>query len=139
MSRSKCVRVFESSARTILRHVKRAEALEMVERREAFVLSNDPLEIALTRKPTRKETDGRPDLSLTISPGVLLAAAAGSKRSREAVESRRTMRHVEVVSESLLAETHKGSILYFPNEGKLMSKGKNAQLVESLESPTEGN
>jgi hypothetical protein len=86
MSKSKCIPLFDGTARTVLRHMKRAEALEMVGRGDAFVLASDPLEIALTRKPARKETDGRPDLSLTVPPGVVLGAADGSPACRAIVD-----------------------------------------------------
>jgi len=85
VSRKNCVLVYDNSASSVLYRATRARALEMVERREAFVLLDEPLQIALTRKVSPKEMNGRPDLSLTVPPSVITGAVDGSPAHRAIV------------------------------------------------------
>jgi hypothetical protein len=63
-----CKKLFEKT---------RTQATGMVERGVAFVLLQNPLEIALTQAPTKKVLDGRPDRSLTMPLSVMIDAADG--------------------------------------------------------------
>lgn len=78
VSRKNSVLVYDSSSRSVLFRVTREKAINMIERREAFVVLSEPLQIALTRKPRLKEMNGKPDRSLTVPPSVLIDAADGS-------------------------------------------------------------
>jgi hypothetical protein len=76
--------VRDSSARKILFYASRSSAQEMVDRNAAFVLANDPLEIALNSRARRTAleiSELRPDQSLTMPPSVIHGAALGFSRA----------------------------------------------------------
>ena len=90
MSRKKNIPVRDSSARKILFHETRRGAMEMVERGAAFILANDPLELALVSRARRTAIEIqqlRPDQSLTVTPTVVHGAALGFVRPSRIIES----------------------------------------------------
>lgn len=89
MSR-RTIPVRDHVGRKVLFHETKKRAAEMIGSGTAFVLVADPLEIALTRGPSEAARDARPDLSLTMPPGVILGAADGSKKCEMIIESYRT-------------------------------------------------
>jgi hypothetical protein len=69
--------------------VSRKEADRMLADRQVFVLADSPLELQLLRPPHwRPKPLGpdRPDLSLLMSPSVIMSAASGAKASIELVK-----------------------------------------------------
>lgn len=132
----KCVPVFDHVGRRVLFHKTQTQALQMVDAGVAFVLSNDPLEVAFTNAPTSS------DRSLTLSRSVVVGAARGSKCDQEAVRSRRTIQmfskkekycskgskkrptsqsfliSTSPVPEKLLREPAGRAILYFPEDDR---------------------
>jgi hypothetical protein len=91
MSRKNNVRLFDSSARNVLRHIRVAEAHTMVQSGVAFELSTAPLELCLSSSgPARKQVDIerlRPDQSLTVPPTVVRSSAAGAEWGRKIIAS----------------------------------------------------
>lgn len=136
---SEKIPVFDHTASRVLFRERRGKVLELVGRGVFFILTPSPLEVAFAHPPTASNE------STSINPSVVRRAAAGVKRSREAIESRRTMQmkskrnpddkdeiakersfsiSQEAIPNWLQAAPVERSILYFPNEGKLTRVGK---------------
>lgn len=140
---SQKVPVFDHTVSRVVFREKRAMVLKLVERGVLFVVSDSPFEAAFVRASTASCE------SKSIGPAVIRRAAAGGERSRQAVESRRTIQmrfkrnpndknetaktHSFVVSqngvsEELISRIHDGAILYFPNAGPLTNKRKDQRV-----------
>ena len=85
MSRGK-IAVFDHTATRIVRYEASAGVTGMLSSGAIFVLTRDPLTVALTSTGS-KTMPGRPDMSVTMGPGVTVGHADGIPRCREAVES----------------------------------------------------
>lgn len=91
MSRKNRVPVCDSSARKVLFYRSESVARKMVENRAAFILSKEPLEIALCSNNVRRkqiDIEGlRPDQSLTVPPSVIHGFAVGFEGPKKIVQS----------------------------------------------------
>jgi hypothetical protein len=77
MSRGK-IPVFDHVGTKLLYYETPTRAAGLLACGAACKLAENPLELRLTNAPSRKLDDGRPDRSLTVPPGGIMAAADGS-------------------------------------------------------------